>query len=148
MMMIKGMSCPSWQSWHTSRNGYRWSPLRTLPVAPLWCDLGRCSLTVVVMKLLQTSAFKWFDAEHLPGRLWCKHQSLQNWANWARCQWTICADSLAQRPTVPLWGDKIHWTPGCSENLLIMQGLFSNCCSLLIWKPLLGPVCHKPKSCG
>ena len=31
-----GMSCPSWQ-WH--RTGSRWSPVRTLPVAPLWCDL-------------------------------------------------------------------------------------------------------------
>ena len=27
----------SWQ-WH--RAGSRWSPARTLPVAPLWCDLG------------------------------------------------------------------------------------------------------------
>ena len=25
------------------RTGYRWSPVRTLPVALLWCDLGRCS---------------------------------------------------------------------------------------------------------
>ena len=32
-----GMSCPSWQ-WH--RIGGSWSPIRTLPVAPLWCDLG------------------------------------------------------------------------------------------------------------
>ena len=32
-----GMSCPGWQ-WH--RTGSRWSPVRTLPVAPLWCDLG------------------------------------------------------------------------------------------------------------
>ena len=32
-----GMSCPSWQ-WH--RTGSRWFPVRTLPVAPLWCDLG------------------------------------------------------------------------------------------------------------
>ena len=32
-----GMSCPSWQ-WH--RTGSRWSPVWTLPVAPLWCDLG------------------------------------------------------------------------------------------------------------
>ena len=32
----KGMSCPSWQ-WH--RAGYRWQPVRTLPVAPLGCDL-------------------------------------------------------------------------------------------------------------
>ena len=32
-----GMSCPSWQ-WH--RTGSRWFPGRTLPVAPLWCDLG------------------------------------------------------------------------------------------------------------
>ena len=32
--MLLGMSCPSWQ-WH--RIGYRWSPVRTLPV-----DLGRC----------------------------------------------------------------------------------------------------------
>ena len=31
-----GMSCPSWQ-WH--RTGYRWSPVRTLPLAPLRCDL-------------------------------------------------------------------------------------------------------------
>ena len=31
------MSCPSWQ-WH--RTGSRWSPVRTLQVAPLWCDLG------------------------------------------------------------------------------------------------------------
>ena len=31
------MSCPSWQ-WH--RTGSRWSPVRTLLVAPLWCDLG------------------------------------------------------------------------------------------------------------
>ena len=34
---VTGMSCPSWQ-WH--RTGSRWSPVRTLPVAPLWCDLG------------------------------------------------------------------------------------------------------------
>ena len=34
---IRGMSCPSWQ-WH--RTGSRWFPVRTLPVAPLWCDLG------------------------------------------------------------------------------------------------------------
>ena len=32
-----GMSCPSWQ-WH--RNGSSWSPVRTLLLAPLWCDLG------------------------------------------------------------------------------------------------------------
>ena len=31
------MSCPSWQ-WH--RTGSSWFPIRTLPVAPLWCDLG------------------------------------------------------------------------------------------------------------
>ena len=31
------MSCPSWQ-WH--RAGSCWSPVRTLQVAPLWCDLG------------------------------------------------------------------------------------------------------------
>ena len=31
------MSCPSWQR---HRTGSRWSPVRTLPVAPLWCDLG------------------------------------------------------------------------------------------------------------
>ena len=28
---------PSWQ-WH--RTGSCWSPVLTLPVAPLWCDLG------------------------------------------------------------------------------------------------------------
>ena len=42
-----GMSCPSWQ-WH--RTGYCWSPVRFLPVAPLWCDLG-CSRTVVVIMI-------------------------------------------------------------------------------------------------
>ena len=31
------MSCPSWQ-WH--RTGSSWSPVRTLLVAPLWCDPG------------------------------------------------------------------------------------------------------------
>ena len=31
-----GMSFPSWQ-WH--RTGSCWSPVPTLPVAPLWCDL-------------------------------------------------------------------------------------------------------------
>ena len=31
------MSCPSWQ-WQ--RTGSRWFPVRTLPVAPFWCDLG------------------------------------------------------------------------------------------------------------
>ena len=40
------MSCPSWQ-WHT------------LPVAPLWRDLGRCSRTVVIIKLRRTTAFDW-----------------------------------------------------------------------------------------
>ena len=63
------MSCPSWQGhrtvvviklWRTSafRTGYRWSPVRTRPVAPLWCDLGCCSRTVVVIKLQRTFAFK------------------------------------------------------------------------------------------
>ena len=33
----KGMSCASWQ-WH--KTGSRWFPVRTLMVAPLWCDLG------------------------------------------------------------------------------------------------------------
>ena len=36
-IMVTGMFCPSWQ-WH--RTGSRWFPVRTLPVAPLWCDLG------------------------------------------------------------------------------------------------------------
>ena len=35
--MVYMMSCPSWQ-WH--RTGSSWSPVQTLPVAPLWCDLG------------------------------------------------------------------------------------------------------------
>ena len=49
------MSCPSWK-WH--RTGYLWSPVRTLAVAPLWCVLGFCSRTVVVIKLLRTSTLK------------------------------------------------------------------------------------------
>ena len=56
------LSCPSWQ-WH--RTGYSWSPFRILPVAALWCDLGRCSRTVVVIKLRRTSAFNpGFDSSH------------------------------------------------------------------------------------
>ena len=46
--------CPSWQ-WRGT--GYRGSPVRTQSVAHLWCDLGRCSRTVVVIKLRRTSAF-------------------------------------------------------------------------------------------
>ena len=33
------------------------SPVRTLPVAPLWCDLGFCSRTVVAIKVRRTPAF-------------------------------------------------------------------------------------------
>ena len=51
---VAPMSCPSWQ-WH--RTGYRWSPVRTLPVAPLWSDLGRCSQIVVVIKVRRFYAF-------------------------------------------------------------------------------------------
>ena len=51
--ICRGMSCPSRQ-WH--RTGYRRSPVRTLPAAPLWCDLGLWSRTVVVIKLRRTSA--------------------------------------------------------------------------------------------
>ena len=46
------MSCPSWQ-WH--RIGSRWPSVRTLPVAPLWCDLGFFT-NIVVIKLRRTSA--------------------------------------------------------------------------------------------
>ena len=35
--IVIGTSCPSWQ-WH--RTGSHWFPVRTLLVAPLWCDLG------------------------------------------------------------------------------------------------------------
>ena len=60
-----GMSCPSWQ-WRGT--GYRSSPVRTLPVAPWWCNLGRCSRTVAAIKLLSvlwTSAFSWFCPFHV-----------------------------------------------------------------------------------
>ena len=58
-----GMSCPSWPR---HRTGYRRSPVRTLPVAPLWCDLDFCSRTVVVIKLQRTSAL--FYEFHLKKR--------------------------------------------------------------------------------
>ena len=32
-------------------------PVRTLPVAALWCDVGFCSRTVVVIKLQRTSKY-------------------------------------------------------------------------------------------
>ena len=51
------MSCDSCPSCQWNRTGYHWSPVRTLLVAPLWCDLGCCSRTVVVIKLRRTSAF-------------------------------------------------------------------------------------------
>ena len=52
-------SCPNWQR---HRPGCYQSPVRTLPlppvafvlVAPLWCDLGCCSQTVVVLKPRRT----------------------------------------------------------------------------------------------
>ena len=46
----KVLSCPSWQ-WH--RSGSCWSPVRTLPVAPLTWDSSR---TVVVIQLRRTPA--------------------------------------------------------------------------------------------
>ena len=49
--------------WH--RTGYSWWPVQTLPVTPLWCDLGRCSQTVVVTKLLLTSALALFSNDSL-----------------------------------------------------------------------------------
>ena len=42
---IRDVSCSSWQ-WH--RTGIHWFLVRTLQVAPLRCDLGHCSRTVVV----------------------------------------------------------------------------------------------------
>ena len=59
---VLGMSCPSWQ-WQ--RTGYCWSPVRPLPVAPLWCELGSFSRTVVVIKLRRTSAFKFIHSESM-----------------------------------------------------------------------------------
>ena len=41
------------RTWYTV-TGSRWSPVRTLPVAPLWCDLGFKSLSAN----LATSSFK------------------------------------------------------------------------------------------
>ena len=50
-------------------SGYRWSPVRTLPVVPLWCELGRCSRTFVVIKLRRTSAFPTnFESRYLERR--------------------------------------------------------------------------------
>ena len=50
-------------SWY--RTGYRWSPVRTLPVAPSWCDLGRCPRRVVVIKLRRTSALHWNTSQRM-----------------------------------------------------------------------------------
>ena len=33
------ISCPSWQ-WHRTGSRCQWSPVRTVTVVPLWCDLG------------------------------------------------------------------------------------------------------------
>ena len=41
------ITCPSWQR---HRTWYSQSLVRTLPVAPLWCDMGCCYRTVVVIK--------------------------------------------------------------------------------------------------
>ena len=37
---VAGVLLSSLVSWQWHRTGSRWSPVRTLPVAPLWCDLG------------------------------------------------------------------------------------------------------------
>ena len=68
--VVLAMSCPS-SSWQRHRSGYRWSPVRTLPAAPLWCDLGRCSRTVVVIKLRRTSESAFFFSCRVPS----SHQS-------------------------------------------------------------------------
>ena len=57
-----GMSCPSWKLDIVGRQ----FEVRTLPVAPLWCDLGRCSQTVVVIKLRRTSAYTINPMKHSP----------------------------------------------------------------------------------
>ena len=51
VLIVSAKYRPSWQ-WHTTEN---WiplprSPVRTLPVAPLWCDRSSCSRTVVVVE--------------------------------------------------------------------------------------------------
>ena len=48
-------------------------PVRTLPVAPLWCDLGRCSRTVVVIKLWRTSESA-FAKSLLNYQIWCRER--------------------------------------------------------------------------
>ena len=49
----------SWPSWQRHKPGCSQSPFQPLPyrqmcvcmlVVPLWCDLGRCSQTVMVIK--------------------------------------------------------------------------------------------------
>ena len=42
--------------------GYSWLSVQTVPVAPLWCNLGYYSLTVMVIKLHWTSAAEWWSA--------------------------------------------------------------------------------------
>ena len=105
----KGMSCPSWQ-WH--RTGYLWPPVRNLLVAPLWCDLGHCSLTVVVIKLQRTSAFKdsqvslltglwphkmayWLQRISTPCGIWT-HVSLDT-LTWLTTEPQICFDELKKK---------------------------------------------------
>ena len=53
-------SCPSWQ-WH--RTGSRWFPVRTLPVAPLWCDLGFVPNSRG-NKAAQTSALEYLELQY------------------------------------------------------------------------------------
>ena len=50
--MIAAWQAKSWECIRIPR-----LPVRTRPVVPLWCDLGLWSRTVVIIKLLRTSAF-------------------------------------------------------------------------------------------
>ena len=101
------MSCPSWQ-WH--RTGSRWSPVclqnwkplvsRTLPVAPLWCDLefvpnsrgnkGAANLCPIKKRIWKLHALKFFYSHKFTMFLNLKIMTIMNlrMCFWM-CSWNV-----------------------------------------------------------
>ena len=107
------MSCPSWQ-WH--RTGSSWSPVQTLPVVPLWCDLGifQNSRGNEAAANLRPMGLQGNLKKLGPGQghsfnyqVWCRGMWLCIWSRHLHSDWGKVSDYLRPSQTVRLW------VPGC-----------------------------------
>ena len=123
-----GMSCPSWP-YH--RTGYCWSPVQTLPLVPLWCGLGCCSQTFVVIKLLWTSSFSWQCDP------WCQkiYKETAHWMVNMHCMRLIYGFRQSERPAVVL----LH--NNCSPALSGLQKGSSHSSDFLMALPWHRSIC-------